>query len=487
MIRQDPFDEDLEVGSAVRLRSQARGFIGLQALRFALYLATAGILPAILDPSAFSSLIQLGPIYMVVMVVADFGLGTHTTRTRGIDRRAASFSFWWSMAIATACSIALFLSIPALEAWFETSNLFPTAIAFTAFVLAKTTCDQHRALVQRQLRVTAVSLIESMGSVCSNGVAIWVALKYESAIGVPLGMAVSLSVSFLGLCLITGWIPGRPCGITKGLEAVRFGVKVLSSGLIAVLNNAGVSIFLGHLFSKVDLGSYERSSSLVGGVTGRLGDVFVKVVLPVFVRGNTSPESLRSAARSTLGVSSVVWVPAVIAMVPFFSPIVLRAYGDEWELGAVMLGWFAFGACTWLPYRVTQAALVTHGAVGLLVWGSAGAILLTVIAAVVGYFYGIMAFVAVRCVMGVVYDFVRMEINLRAIGCGPWQSTRLVFPSFVFGCLCCGLVFLLLSRDASSGGMILSSLVLLLIFSVAAYRAKMSRATLMEWYVASRG
>ena len=107
MIRQDPFDEDLETGSAVRLRGQARGFIGLQGLRFALYLSTAGILPAILDPSAFSSLIQLGPIYMVVMVIADFGLGTHTTRTRGIDRGAASFSFWWSMAIALAVAIAL--------------------------------------------------------------------------------------------------------------------------------------------------------------------------------------------------------------------------------------------------------------------------------------------------------------------------------------------------------------------------------------------
>src|SRR5439155_21176595 len=143
-------------------RTISGGFITIiaQGVQFILGLASIMALARLLTPKDFGLYAMVTSIMGYMMTFKDAGLCTATVQPGGITHAQVSNLFWINVALSGALSLLLAASSP-LVAWFyrEPRLVAITLILSSTFFLSGLTI-QHTALLNRQMRFTALALIQ---------------------------------------------------------------------------------------------------------------------------------------------------------------------------------------------------------------------------------------------------------------------------------------------------------------------------------------
>src|SRR5438270_606402 len=155
--------------------------IAAQGIKFALNLASIMVLARLLTPRDFGLYAMVTTIMGYVVTFKDAALSTATVQREGITHAQVSNLFWINVALSGALSLLLAAGSP-LVAWFyREPRLVPiTLILSSTFFLSGLTI-QHTALLNRQMRFTALAFIQiaSMltGVIIGIGMA-WLGYRY---------------------------------------------------------------------------------------------------------------------------------------------------------------------------------------------------------------------------------------------------------------------------------------------------------------------
>lgn len=305
-----------------------------QAANFVIRVGSLVILARLLTPNDFGLVGMVAAFTGVLHLLRDFGLSSAAIQRATITNEQISTLFWINMLVGVALGLLTVAMAPVAVVFYHEPRLFAvTAVLATGFVF-NAAGVQHSALLQRQMRFTAIAAI----SVVSwfTGTAIGIAgAKAGYGYWALVAMTVSIPLfGTIGAWVCTRWIPGRPQRGTGIRSLMRFGGTVSLNGLIAYLGYNSDKILIGRFCGAYALGIYGRAYQLTNIPTENLNSAVGEVAFSALSRLQNNPTRLRTYFLKGYSLVLAITLPLTIACVAFAKDIVFVLLGPKW-MGAV--------------------------------------------------------------------------------------------------------------------------------------------------------
>jgi PST family polysaccharide transporter len=234
-----------------------------QVANFVLRIGSLMVLARMLNPRDFGLVGMVTAFTGVLNLFRDFGLSTATVQRAEVSEDQISTLFWINLAVGALLAILAVALAPAVAAFYhEPRLLWITAVLATSF-LFNAAGVQHSAIVQRQMRFTALAVINTVSLIVSTAVAIAMA---EWGYGYWALVAMTIAgplVSTAGLWMAVKWMPGMPRRRAGLRSMMRFGGTITLNGAVMYVAYNLEKVLLGRFWGAEAIGIYGRAYQLV--------------------------------------------------------------------------------------------------------------------------------------------------------------------------------------------------------------------------------
>jgi O-antigen/teichoic acid export membrane protein len=389
ILNPEQYLKTADLGADLRGRSLRGGAVSLvaQGIRFIVQLASAMMLGRLLTPQDFGLVAMVTAVTGFLGLFGDMGLGTATIQRDDVTHAQVSALFWVNTGVGTLFMAATVVIAPILERFYGEPRLFSVAIVTgLAFPLGGLAV-QHQALLRRQMRFTALAMIDTASLTVGVTVAITSAslgASYWALVYLSLGMGLTTVLAVWSAC---GWRPGPPRR-EKISELLSFGGHLTVVEILMYFGRNVDSILIGRFYGAEPLGQYSRAYSLLMVPFQQIAGPLVAVAIPVLSRLRNEPARFRKALLSLQQVIALTMIPLSTFMIGTADWLVRIALGPQWENAGQLFAILGFAALTEGLGSTGVCIFMTQGRTDrFLQWGILNTVV-TVLAIVAGLPWG---------------------------------------------------------------------------------------------------
>jgi O-antigen/teichoic acid export membrane protein len=302
-----------------------------QGTSFLLRVGSLMVLARLLDPRDFGLVGMVTAVTGILSLFRDFGLSSAVIQNPTVTEEQISALFWINILLGALLSLVAVAMAPAIAAFYHQPQLFGvTAVLALGFVF-NAAGIQHSALLQRQMRFTALAVISVVSLLAGSAVAIGGAkagYKYWALVGMSV---TSPLVATFGFWLTTGWVPGMPRRQSGIRSMIRFGGTLTLNGLLAYVAYNTEKALIGRFWGAGAIGIYGRAYQLINIPTDNLNSAVGEVAFSALSRLQDDPLRLKSYFLKGLSLVLGFTLPATIGCALFADDVVLCLLGPKWK------------------------------------------------------------------------------------------------------------------------------------------------------------
>ena len=328
---QEYFDTE-HLTDALGSRTARGGVVTIvsHGLKFALSIVATAILARLLTPQDYGLIGMVAVFTGFVAMFKDLGLSLATVQRAEISYDQISTLFWVNITISAGVTLLMFLLAP-LIGWFygEPRLILITIVTAIGFLFGGLAV-QHEALLKRQMRFYALSVVAFTSMMIGYVVGIffaWRGARYWSLVFSQLAL---LASNTIGVWLVCHWRPGRPKRNTGVRSMLSFGGNVTGYALINYISKNCDNLIVGRAFGPQLLGLYAKAAQLLSLPTDQINEPLATVTIPALSRLADSPERYRQAYLRIMEKVIMVTMPAVMLMLATADWLVLIILGPQW-------------------------------------------------------------------------------------------------------------------------------------------------------------
>jgi PST family polysaccharide transporter len=230
---------------------------------------------------------------------------------------------------------------PAIAAFYHDPQLFwVTAVLATGF-LFNAAGVQHSALLERQMRFTALAMI----SVVSLIVGITIAIGGATA-GYGYWALVAMSVTqplvaTIGLWRTVNWLPRMPHSWAGIRSMMHFGGTLTLNGVVAYVAYNADKVMIGRFWGADAIGIYGQAYNLVNVPTDNLNSAVGAVAFSALSRLQDDPIRLKNYFLKGFSLVLGLTLPITIACALFADDVVFVLLGPKWKDTAAIVSFLA--------------------------------------------------------------------------------------------------------------------------------------------------
>lgn len=306
-------------------------------LKFALSIGATAILARLLTPHDYGLIGMVAVFTGFVAMFKDLGLSLATVQRAEITDAQVSTLFWVNVTISTAITVLMILLAP-LIGWFygDPRLTLITMVTATGFLVGGFAV-QHEALMKRQMRFYALSVIAFVSMMIGYVVGIVLAWRGASYWSLVFSQLALLASNTVGVWLTCRWRPGRPKRNTGVRSMLSFGGNIMGYSLVNYVAKNTDSLVIGRVFGPQPLGLYAKALQLLSLPTDQINEPLSTVSIPALSRLADSPERYRQAYLRIMEKVIMVTMPAVVLMLVAADWLVLIILGPQWIDSAKIL------------------------------------------------------------------------------------------------------------------------------------------------------
>lgn len=325
--------------AAIGSRTARGGVVTIMShgLKFALSIVATAVLARLLTPHDYGLIGMVVVFTGFVAMFKDLGLSLATVQRPEISDAQISTLFWVNVTISVAITALMILLAP-LIGWFygEPRLAMITMVTATGFLIGGLAV-QHEALLKRQMRFFALSVIALTSMTIGYIVGIILAWRGASYWSLVFSQLALLASNTLGVWFVCRWRPGRPRRNTGVRSMLSFGGNVTGYALINYISKNTDSLIVGRMFGPQLLGLYTKAVQLLSLPTDQINDPLSTVSIPALSRLADSPDRYRQAYLRIMEKVIMVTMPTVILMLATSDWLVLIVLGPQWSESAKIL------------------------------------------------------------------------------------------------------------------------------------------------------
>src|SRR6266404_6255672 len=181
-----------------------------QAVTFTLRMGSLMVLARLLEPKDFGLVGMVTAFTGVLYLFRDFGLSTATVQRASVTEDQISTLFWINILVGVLLAVLALALAPVVVTFYHEPRLLGVTAVLAVGFLFNAAGVQHSALLQRDMRFTALAVINTASLVGSTVVAIGMA-KAGYGYWALVAMTITLPlITTIGLWIAAKWTPGMP-------------------------------------------------------------------------------------------------------------------------------------------------------------------------------------------------------------------------------------------------------------------------------------
>lgn len=288
------------------------------------------LLARILGPEAFGILAILLVVTNIADSIAQSGLGLALIQRKNADDKAYTTAFWLSLAIAVVLYAIVFLTAPALAAFYHMNELASYLRIIAIVVFFNSMNSIQRSYLQRAFDFQQLFCV-NMFAVFASGI-IGVASAYFG-FGIWALVAQTLSQSVLtcvAMVVAVPWKPTAHFSMDEARELFEYGWKICITGVLGVLNTGVSELIIGKACSASDLGYYSNGRKYPIAAIGVMTHAISNVLFPALSSIKNDAAALRMGLQRMLNLGTFIIAPISLLFAVLAEPIVVLLLTDEW-------------------------------------------------------------------------------------------------------------------------------------------------------------
>lgn len=290
-----------------------------------------------LDPQAFG-LVALAALFISLMaVVAEQGFTQALVQRPTLDHAHLHTAFWTNLAFSGALASTLMLGSVSLATALAEPELAPILQVLSLSLILGALSGVQSAILQRAMRFGALTARGFLGT--SAGAAVGIGLAWGD-LGVWALVAQTLvaqSVTAMGLWSASDWRPQPTFSIHRLQELWSFGLNILGSQLISLINSKTASMFIAALLDKHALGLYTIAARIETTLSSLLVGSITRVSLAALARFQSDHARFRHIYLRGVQLIAALAVPVFVGVSALATEITTAMLGPKWAEAAPIL------------------------------------------------------------------------------------------------------------------------------------------------------
>jgi PST family polysaccharide transporter len=261
----------------------------------------------------------------------DFGLSSAAIQRPIVTEEQISTLFWVNILLGALLALVVVAMAPAIATFYHEPQLFAVTVVLATGFLFNAAGVQHSALLQRQMRFTALAVISVISMIMGTVIAIGGA---KAGWGYWALVAMSVSsplMATIGFWLTTGWVPGMPHRRTGIRSMMHFGGTLTLNGLVAYVAYNAEKVMIGRFWGAGAIGIYGRAYQLLNIPTATLNSAVGEIAFSALSRLQDNPIRLRSYFLKGFSLILGLTLPITIVCALFTDDVVFFLLGPKWK------------------------------------------------------------------------------------------------------------------------------------------------------------
>lgn len=300
--------------------------VGNQGIAFLVSL----LLARLLDPSDYGVLSMLTVFIAVAQVFVQSGLSTALIQKKDVDEADLSSVFYVSFGVAAAFYALLFVLSPWLADFFRMPALKDALRVMALILLPGALVSVQTAVVSRQMAFRRLMIASLCATVLSGTVGVAMALNgagYWALVAQQMTNQCALAILLL---ILIKWRPRSVFSLARVKSHLRFGWKLLVSGLLDTGFTNLRSAVIGKKFSDEALAFYTRGKQFPELVMNAINGSISSVILPVLSEQQEETERMKMTMRRSVMLSSFIVAPLMAGLAAVAEPMISLLLTDKW-------------------------------------------------------------------------------------------------------------------------------------------------------------
>lgn len=310
--------------------------LSAQGANFLIRVVSLMVLARLLGPKEFGLVGMVTAFTGVLSLFRDFGLSSAAVQRSIVTDQQISTLFWINILVGLVLGFLSAGMAPIIAAFYHEPRLAAVTMALAAGFLFNAAGVQHSALLQRQMRFTALAVVNTISMLVSAAIGI-VGAKAGFGYWALVAMTVTAPiVSTLGFWFATGWVPGMPRRNVGIWAMMRFGGTITLNGLIVYIASNAEKVLIGRFWGVDAIGIYGRAYQLINIPTDNLNSAAGEVAFSALSRLQDNPSRLKSYFLKGYSLVLALTVPITIACALFADDIIFVLLGPKWKEAAAV-------------------------------------------------------------------------------------------------------------------------------------------------------
>jgi PST family polysaccharide transporter len=302
----------------------------------------------------------------VLGLFRDFGLSSAAVQHTTVTNEQMSTLFWVNVSLGAVLGLVALAMAPAIAGFYHEPQLFGVTTVLAAGFLINAAGIQHSALLQRQMRFTALAVISVVSLTLGSVVAIGGAKAGYGYWALVANAVTTSLIATIGFWLTTAWIPGMPRRWAGIRSMMHFGGALTFNGLVVYIGYNAEKAMIGRFWGADAIGIYGRAYQLVNIPTDNLNSAIGEVAFSALSRLQDDPIRLKSYFLKGFSLVLGITLPATIACALFADDIVFVLLGPKWKDAAEIVRLLAptvaiFAIINPLGWLMFSVGLVARG------------------------------------------------------------------------------------------------------------------------------
>src|SRR5438445_7332212 len=237
--------------------------LAAQLLKFLISTISTIVLARLLTPLDYG---LIGMVAIVVNFVGMFpflGLSMATMRWSKFNHQQVSTVFWVNVGMSAAIMLLTIASAPLIAWFYKEPRLIGITIGYAISILLTGLYIQHEAILSRQMRFTAIAIVEIVAHAIGFGLAIIAASRGARYWSLVINQLVMTLVTVIGVWIVCRWRPGLPVRRSGVRTILSYGGNLTGYNVMTYLARNLDNALIGKFWGGYQLGLYSRAYQML--------------------------------------------------------------------------------------------------------------------------------------------------------------------------------------------------------------------------------
>ena len=307
-----------------------------QGGRFAANMLGMAVLARLLTPGDFGLVLMIYALTGFVEMFKDMGLSTATVQVQKINHQQLSALFWLNVLLGATLTLLVAAASPLVSWFYHDARLTRMTIILSTTFLIGGLSTQHRAILTRQMRFTALGLTDLIGFCAGMVAAIAYALITHSVWALVVLQIVQNIVTTISSWIVARWIPSLPLRRSGVNGMLKFGANLAGFNFINYFARNMDNVLVGKYWGQAILGLYGRAYQLLMLPIMQISMPFSKVAIPTLSRLQNDPNKFRAYYRKGVMLLAFLGMPVVVLLFVTADETIRVCLGRQWGAAVPM-------------------------------------------------------------------------------------------------------------------------------------------------------